>query len=96
MNRCRPLFIVLAWTLLITGSEVSVSCSSFSEVDSRALRDVASDQAAALALCADTDSGTCEPGRMRALARASYCSITATLVRHGLGDVDAGIACERK
>jgi len=70
------------------------SCAAFTQVDSRAVHDALSDQASALSLCAE--AAECNPSQMRALARASYCTLAATLERHGESGVDAGVACERK
>jgi hypothetical protein len=71
------------------------ACGGFSDADKRAIKDVVSDQASALELCKE-DAGDCNAAQMRALSRASYCTLAATLVRHGESGVDAGIACERQ
>lgn len=67
-------------------------CGSFTDGDAASLKDAVRLQAAGLELCAD-DAGTCNAAQVRALDRSSYCTLAATLARHGQTYPDAGIPC---
>jgi hypothetical protein len=65
----------------------------WTDKDTTSLQDSVRDQAAGLELCGG-DAGACNAGQVRALDRATYCTLAATLFRHGQTIPDGGVSCQ--
>lgn len=85
------MFLAVVILLLASGA-----CGGgLSAKDKQSIVDSTVDQANLLDLCAPADAGEgeCKPGHVRALSRATYCTLAATLVRNGEKWPDAGVTC---